>query len=71
MLIKRFRLNLMDLETCTTFHSDDLIIENTLDEPYRVVSIENLISIERHTLNTEINAKTFAVYKFIKKVDEN
>ena len=74
----RISLNFKGLEksvklvngTCTTFHSDDLIIENTLDEPYKVVPIENSISIDGHVLDTQIKAKTFAVFKFIKVIDE-
>lgn len=74
----RISLNFKGLEksvklvngTCTTFHSDDLIIENTLDEPYKVVPIESSISIDGHVLDTQIKAKTFAVFKFIKVIDE-
>lgn len=51
----------------TTFHSDDLLTENTLDEPYRVIPIESKISIDGHVLVTDIPAKTFEVYKFIKE----
>ena len=56
--------------TCTTFHSDDLVIENTIDDPYKVIPIEKSISNEGHVLDTEIQAKTFAVYKFIKDKNE-
>lgn len=51
----------------TTFHSDDLLDENTLDDPYRIIPIEKPIEIEGHVLNTEINAKTFAVFRFVKE----
>lgn len=52
--------------TCTTLHSDNLDAENTLDNPNLIVPKESKISIENNVLNTEIGAKTFAVYKFVK-----
>lgn len=52
---------------CTLFHSDDLLDENTLDEPFKIIPIEKKIEIDNHILNTEIPAKTFAVYKFTKE----
>ena len=51
-----------------TFHSDDLLAENTLDDPLKVIPVENEIEIEGHTLNTVITAKTFSIFKF-KKVN--
>lgn len=57
--------------TCTSFHSDDLLIENTLDEPFKVVPIEKPIEINGHVLDTEIPAKTFSVYKFVKEIDDD
>ena len=52
--------------TCTTLHSDNLDAENTLDNPNLIVPKESKIDIENNVLNTEIGAKTFAVYKFVK-----
>lgn len=56
---------------CITFHSDDLYIENTLDEPFKVIPVTNKIEINGHTLVTEIPAKTFAVYKFTKDTSDD
>jgi alpha-L-arabinofuranosidase len=41
--------------------------ENTLDNPNLITPKESSISIEGNTLNTEIGAMTFAVYKFKKE----
>lgn len=49
-----------------TLHSDNLDAENTLDNPNAIVPKESAINIEGNTLNTEIGAMTFAVYKFKK-----
>ena len=51
----------------TTFHSDDLLAENTLDEPFKLTPITNQVEIEGHDFVTEILEKTFAVYKFTKE----
>lgn len=51
---------------CITLHCGDPDAENTLDEPNKIVPKETSISIENNTLNTEIGAMTFAVYKFVK-----
>ena len=51
----------------TTFHSDDMDAENSLDEPFSIVPKEGSIEADGTTVNTEIGAKTFAVYKFVKK----
>ena len=49
---------------CVVFHSDDLDAENTLDNPNLIVPRESSISIDGNTLNTEIGAYTFSIYKF-------
>ena len=49
-----------------TLHSDNLDAENTLDNPNTIVPKESAVNIEGNTLNTEIGAMTFAVYKFKK-----
>lgn len=49
-----------------TLHSDNLDAENTLDNPNAIVPKESAVNIEGNTLNTEIGAMTFAVYKFKK-----
>ena len=51
----------------TIFHSDDMDAENSLDEPFSIVPKEGSIEADGTTVNTEIGAKTFAVYKFVKK----
>lgn len=53
--------------TVTTFHSDHLDAENTLDAPFSIVPQETAVQAEGAVLTTEIGAKTFAVYKFVKK----
>ena len=42
-------------------------LENTLDNPNLITPKESNISIEGNTLNTQIGAMTFAVYKFKKE----
>ncbi len=49
---------------CTTFHSEDLDAENTLDNPYKIVPEEKTIEINNNTISTTINGMTFAIYKF-------
>ena len=53
--------------TVTTFHSDHLDAENTLDAPFSIVPQETAVQAEGAVLTTEIGAKTFAVYKVVKK----
>ena len=50
-----------------TFHSDDLDAENTLDEPDRIVPKEAQLQAEGTVVNTVIGAKTFAVYRLVRK----
>lgn len=52
--------------TVTTFHSDDLDAENTLDNPTKIVPQTKDITIDGATAKVTIPARTFAVYK-IKK----
>ena len=56
---------------CIIFHSDDLLVENTLDEPFKVIPIKKEIKINGHVLVTDIPAKTFAVYKFTKEINDD
>ena len=52
--------------TMTTFHSDNLDADNTVDNPTAILPVESQISIEGNTLSTQIGARTFALYKFKK-----
>lgn len=47
-----------------TFTTDDILKDNTVDEPGNIIPKENNIAIEGNVLNTEIAAHTFAIYKF-------
>lgn len=50
-----------------TFHSDDPMAENSLDEPLKVVPSEESVEIDGHTLNSEVYGKSFVIYKFKKE----
>ena len=50
--------------TVTTLHADDLLAENTLDNPDIVTPQEAAIEVSGTMVSAEIGAKTFAVYKF-------
>lgn len=52
---------------CITFHSDNLDADNTVDSPNVVLPKESKVSIEGTVFNTEVGAKTFAIYKFTKE----
>ena len=52
--------------TMTTFHSDNLDADNTVDNPTAILPVESQISIKGNTLSTQIGARTFALYKFKK-----
>ena len=52
---------------CITFHSDNLDADNTVDNPNVVLPKESKVSIEGTVFNTEVGAKTFAIYKFTKE----
>lgn len=52
---------------CITLHTENPDAENTLDNPNLITPKESSISIEGNTLNTEIGAMTFAIYKFKKE----
>ena len=52
------------MQDCSTFHSEDLDAENTLDNPYKIVPEEKTIEINNNTISTTINGMTFAIYKF-------
>ena len=53
--------------TVTLLHSSDLDAENTLANPNTVLPQKEDIQIECNVLNVKLGAKTFAVYKFVKK----
>lgn len=52
---------------CITFHSDNLDADNTVDNPNVILPKESKVSIEGTVFNTEVGAKTFAIYKFTKE----
>ncbi len=52
---------------CILLQSDDIDKENTLDQPFAITPQEKEIAIEGNVLNTELAAKTFAIYKFTVK----
>ncbi|MBR4845436.1 MAG: alpha-L-arabinofuranosidase, partial [Bacteroidaceae bacterium] len=49
-----------------TFHTDDLLKDNTVDAPNSIIPVESSIAIDGNVLNTQIGPKTFCVYKFVK-----
>lgn len=49
-----------------TFHTDDLLKDNTVDAPNTIIPVESGIAIDGNVLNTQIGPKTFCVYKFVK-----
>ena len=49
-----------------TFHTDDLLKDNTVDAPNTIIPVESSIAINGNVLNTQIGPKTFCVYKFVK-----
>jgi len=53
--------------TVTLLHSSDLDAENTLTNPNTVLPQKEDIQIDGNVLNVKLGAKTFAVYKFVKK----
>ena len=48
---------------CLVFHSDNLDADNTLDNPSLIVPQEKPIAVGGHSVETEVGAYTFAVYK--------
>lgn len=51
---------------CTTFHSDNMDAENTLDNPTAIVPQEGEATLKGNVLDTTVGAKTFVVYRFAK-----
>lgn len=49
---------------CITLHANDLLGDNTLENPNVVVPEESNVKIDGNILNTQLGAYTFAVYKF-------
>lgn len=52
---------------CIKLSSLDLDKDNTIEQPLVITPKESPVSIEGTTFSTELEAKTFAVYKFAKK----
>ena len=48
---------------CLVFHSDNLDADNTLDNPSLIVPQEKSVSVDGRSVEAEIGAYTFAVYK--------
>lgn len=49
-----------------TLATSDIMKDNTVDNPNNIVPVETDLHIDGNILNTEIGAKTFAIYKFVK-----
>ena len=49
-----------------TFHTDDLLKDNTVEAPNTIVPVESSLAIDGNVLNTHIGPKTFCIYKFVK-----
>ncbi len=52
---------------CIQLQSTNPDLENTIEQPFAITPKESAISINGNTLNTELGANTFAVYKFTKQ----
>lgn len=52
---------------CILFHSDEPDLDNTVESPNVIVPQEKSVAIQGNVLNTELAAKTFAIYKFKKQ----
>lgn len=52
---------------CITLQSDDILQENTLENPNAIMPKEAPVAIEGYMLNTEVAPYTFAIYKFTRK----
>ncbi|GAE85766.1 alpha-L-arabinofuranosidase [Bacteroides reticulotermitis] len=52
---------------CIKLSSLDLDKDNTIEQPSAITPQESSVSMEGNTFSTELEAKTFAVYKFAKK----
>lgn len=48
---------------CILFHSDDPDAENSLDRPNLIVPKESKVSVSGKTLQAEVGAQTFAIYR--------
>lgn len=48
---------------CILFHSDEPDAENSLDEPNKIVPKESKVTVDGETLNAEVGAQTFAIYR--------
>ena len=54
---------LAEQATCILFHSDEPDAENTLDNPNLIVPKESQVSVNGETLQAEVGAQTFAIYR--------
>ncbi|MCQ2095261.1 MAG: alpha-L-arabinofuranosidase [Bacteroidaceae bacterium] len=54
------------MATLTTFHSDDMDAENTLDKPTAILPVEHNIEISTPDFGITIKPKTFAIFKIDK-----
>jgi alpha-L-arabinofuranosidase len=50
-------------------HSPDLDADNTIGNPHRIVPEESVVSVDGHLFTTELEAHTFAVYRFKKSTE--
>lgn len=49
---------------CVVLHSDNIDLDNTIENPELIVPKESRVNISGNVLDTEIGAKTFALYTF-------
>jgi alpha-L-arabinofuranosidase len=56
--------------TCIQLHSNNLDADNTLEQPSVIIPQEQPVTINHNIFNTELDAYTFAVYRFdVRKSD--
>lgn len=49
------------------FHSNDMDLDNTVDNPFQITPEEHPVEIKDNTLQTDVKAKSFVIYKFTKQ----
>lgn len=52
---------------CILFHSDDMDLDNTVDNPSRITPKESPVKINDNKLQADVKAKSFVIYKFTKQ----
>ena len=52
---------------CILLHSDNVDLDNTLENPTLITPQESVADIDGYVLNTEVKEKTFAIFKFKKE----